>query len=91
MLAKKACWSGICMTFNDLNDVYPKDYFPLPIIDKLFDVTIGFCLMIFLNAYSNYHQIRIHLEDEEKTSFITKEYHLLHQNAFWVNEYKSYV
>lgn len=62
----------MCVAFIDLNDTCSKDCFPLPSNDQLVDTTVGFNLMIFLNAYFGYHQIKMHLEYEEKTSFISK-------------------
>ncbi|XP_057811617.1 uncharacterized protein LOC131025850 [Salvia miltiorrhiza] len=37
----------------------------------LVDATAGHELMSFMDAYSGYHQIRIHPDDEEKTAFMT--------------------
>ena len=61
----------LCIDFTDLNKDFPKDPFPLPCIDQIFDSTSGFDLLSFLDAYSGYHQIFMSKEDEEKTSFIT--------------------
>ncbi|XP_057803551.1 uncharacterized protein LOC131018872 [Salvia miltiorrhiza] len=61
----------VCIDFTDLNKAYPKDSFPLPHIDMLVDATAGHELMSFMDAYSGYHQIRMHPDDEEKTAFMT--------------------
>ena len=61
----------LCIDFTDLNKDFPKDPFPLPCIDQIFDSTSGFDLLSFLDAYSGYYQIFIAKEDEEKTAFIT--------------------
>ena len=55
----------------DLNKACPKDCYPLPRIDLLVDATAGHSLLSFMDAYSRYNQIRMHLGDEEKTSFTT--------------------
>nr|ABA97718.2 retrotransposon protein, putative, Ty3-gypsy subclass [Oryza sativa Japonica Group] len=61
----------MCVDFTDLNKACPKDHFPLPRIDQLVDSTAGCELLSFLDAYSDYHQISMAKEDEEKTTFIT--------------------
>jgi hypothetical protein len=57
--------------FTALNKHCPKDYFPLPRIDQIFDSTAGCERLSFLDAYSGYNQIRLKVEDEDKTAFIT--------------------
>ena len=42
-----------------------------PHIDLLVDATVGHSLLSFMDAYSEYNQIRMYPRDEEKTSFIT--------------------
>ena len=44
---------------------------PLPRIDQIVDSTAGWERLSFLDAYSGYNQIRMKVEDEEKTIFIT--------------------
>lgn len=61
----------MCVNFINLNNACPKDSFPLPIIDQLVDVTSGFDLLSFMDAFSGYNQIMMHEEDQEKTCFIT--------------------
>lgn len=73
VLVKKDCGiSQMCMAFIYVNNVFPKDCLPLTSIDQPVYTTIVFGQMSFLNAYSCYNHIRIHLEDKENTSFITK-------------------
>ena len=60
------------MECTNLNKAYPKDNFPLPKIDRLVDSTAGHALLSFMDAYSVFHQIPMWLEDQDKTSFITK-------------------
>ncbi|XP_019052151.1 PREDICTED: uncharacterized protein LOC109114258 [Nelumbo nucifera] len=62
----------ICIVFTDLNRVCPKDSFPLPRIDHLINAIVGYELLNFMDAFSGYNQIKMHPEDEEKTSFITE-------------------
>ena len=60
-----------CVDFTDLNKACPKDSFPLTRIDQLVDATSGNQLFSFMDAYSWYNQIPMHVPDQEYTSFIT--------------------
>ena len=62
----------MCVDFTDLNKACPKDSFPLSKIDLIVDATSKHELLNFLDAFSGYHQIKMHPHDIEKTSFITK-------------------
>ena len=59
VLVKKASgkWR-MCVDFTDLNQVCPKDSFPLLRIDQLVDSTIGHKLLTFMDAFSGYNQDR---------------------------------
>ena len=72
VLVKKAYgkWR-MCMDFTDLNKTCSKDSFPLPRIDQLVDSTAG--LLMFMDAFSGYNQIKMAEEDQEKTTFITSQ------------------
>ena len=74
VLVKKANekWR-MCVDFMDLNRACPKDSFPLPKIDQLMDSTAGHKLLMFMDTFSGYNQIRMAEEDQEKTSFITSQ------------------
>ena len=61
----------MCVDFTSLNKHCPKDHFPLPRIDQIIDSTAGCEKLSFLDAYSGYNQIRLKVEDQEKTAFIT--------------------
>ncbi|XP_057432272.1 uncharacterized protein LOC130725025 [Lotus japonicus] len=61
----------MCVDYTDLNKACPKDPYPLPSIDKLFDGASGNELLILMDAYSGYHQIRMHQSDKDKTAFMT--------------------
>jgi hypothetical protein len=61
----------MCIDYTDLNKHCPKDPFPLPRIDQVVDSTAGSVLLCFLDCYSGYHQIALHPDDEDKTTFIT--------------------
>ena len=59
-----------CMDFTNLFKACPKDRFSFPCIDQLMDATLGHQLLSFMNAYSGYNQIPMHILDQEHTSFI---------------------
>ena len=61
----------VCVDYIDLNKACLKDSFPLPRINQIVDVTAEHRILSFLDAFSGYHQIPMHLPDEEKTTFIT--------------------
>lgn len=61
----------MCIDYNGLNKVCPKDPFALPRINQVVNATAGSELLCFLDAYSGYHQIRMKESDQIKTSFIT--------------------
>jgi hypothetical protein len=61
----------MCIDYMSLNKTCPKDEYPLPRICQIVDSTVTCELLSFLDTYSNYHQISLATDDEEKTSFIT--------------------
>ena len=62
----------MCVNYTDLNKACPKDSFTLPKIDILVDSTADHALMSFMDAYSGFHQIPMHQDDQEKTTFVTE-------------------
>lgn len=70
VVPKKLNKFRICVDFKDLNKACLKNLFPLPHIDQMIDTIGGHELLIFLDAYSGYNQIKLDLEDQMKTSFI---------------------
>jgi hypothetical protein len=61
----------MCVDYTSLNKPCPKLPFPLPCIDQIVDSTAGCELLCFLDAYSEYHQIKMKESDQLATSFIT--------------------
>ena len=45
----------MCVDFTDLNKVFPKDSFPLPMIDQLVDSTTRHKLLTFMDAFLGYN------------------------------------
>ena len=71
LVPKKDVKVRMCVDFWDLNEASPKDDFPLPYIDILIDNAAEHALLSFMDGFLGYDQIKMVLEDIEKTSFIT--------------------
>ena len=63
----------MCVDFTDINKACPKDSYPLPRVDVLVDSTARHQLLSFIDALSSYNQIRMHEDNQEKTSFVTSQ------------------
>ena len=59
----------VCIDYKRLNAVTRKDHFPLPFIDQVLERVSGHHFYCFLDGYSEYFQIEIDVEDQEKTTF----------------------
>lgn len=70
-VTKKNGQIRVCIDFRDLNNAFPKDEFPLPITEIMFDKTCGYEQMSFMDGLSGYNQIKMDPDDERHTSFIT--------------------
>ena len=57
------------MDYRKLNKATRKDHFPLPFIDQMLDRLAGHEYYCLLDGYSDYNQICIAPEDQEKTTF----------------------
>src|SRR3954465_8479736 len=67
---KNRTWR-MCIDYTCLNKAYPKDPFALPRIDQVIDSTAGCQLLCFLDATTGYHHIKLDVNDQIKTTFIT--------------------
>lgn len=62
MLVKKANGKlQTCIDYSDLNKACPKDSFPLSRIDQLVNGIVRHELLSFMDAYSGYNQIPMHV------------------------------
>ena len=61
----------MCVDYTDLNRACSKDAFPLPNIDMLVDNSVGYKILSFMDAYSDYNQIPMVMSDKYCTAFMT--------------------
>ena len=59
----------VCIDYRRFNEVTRKDHFPLPFIYQIHERVSGHPFYYFLDGYSEYLQIKIAPEDQEKTTF----------------------
>ena len=59
----------VCINYQKLNAATKKDHFPLPFIDQILDRLARQTYFCFLDCYSEYNQIAIRLDDQDKTTF----------------------
>ena len=59
----------MCIDYRKLNSTTRKDHFPLPFIDHILEKLAGQSFYCFLDGYSDYNQIPVYPEDQEKTIF----------------------
>ena len=55
--------------FRNLNNVCPKDEFPLPNMDILIDSAAGHAMFSFMDGFNSYNHIRMSSKDAAKTAF----------------------
>ena len=59
----------MCIDYRKLNVTTKKDHFPLSFIDEMLERLVKLSFFCFLDGYSGYHQIPIHPDDQNKTTF----------------------
>jgi hypothetical protein len=59
----------MCIDYRKLNKATKKDHFPLPFIDEILERLAKHYFFCFLDGYFGYHQIPIHPDDQDKTTF----------------------
>ena len=72
IVPKKNMKIRVCVDYQRLNAATIPDPFPLPFIDSLLDEVVGKEMYTFLDGFSGYNQVKMDLEDRDKTTFITE-------------------
>ena len=63
----------MCANYINLNKACPKDSYPMLNIDYLVDGASGFGMLSFKDAFTRYNLVKMHSNDEDKTTFIINE------------------
>jgi hypothetical protein len=71
LLVLKRTIHGGCVSSTRTSIRPAKDPFVLPRIDQIIGATAGSESLCFLDVYSGYNQIKMAIEDQAKTNFIT--------------------
>jgi hypothetical protein len=59
----------MCIDYRKHNRATRKNHFQLPFNDEILERLANHSFFCYLDGYSGYHQIPIHLEDQSKTTF----------------------
>ena len=60
-----------CVDYRKLNSVTVKNRFPMPVIEEILEELASATFFTKLDMRSGYHQVRMHVQDEHKTTFKT--------------------
>ena len=71
LVRKKDGSLRFCVDYRKLNSVTKADTFPLPRMDDILDQLGGYKFFSTLDLKSEYWQIRVHPDSQEKTAFAT--------------------
>ncbi len=65
-----ANWKSIYIFEKKLKATTKNDPYPLPFMDEVLNILIGYEAYSFLDGYLGYHQISIAPKDKYKTTFV---------------------
>ena len=68
---KKIGESRLCIDFRNLKKASLKDNYSLPKMDHILQRVVGYKGISFLDGFSGYNQVLVHLDDQHKTTFTT--------------------
>ncbi|GFX52436.1 retrovirus-related Pol polyprotein from transposon 17.6 [Trichonephila clavipes] len=60
----------LCIDYRKLNEITVADTYPLPRMDDLLHQAKLTALMSTLDLRAGYHQVKVHVEDQDKTAFV---------------------
>ncbi|GFX09336.1 retrovirus-related Pol polyprotein from transposon 17.6 [Trichonephila clavipes] len=60
----------LCIDYRKLNEITVADTYPLPRMDDLLHQAKLTLFMSTLDLRAGYHQVKVHVEDQDKTSFV---------------------
>ena len=63
------------MDYRKLNSITVKNIFPMPVIEEILEELAGSKFFTKLDMRSGYHQVRMAVQDENKTAFKTHHDH----------------
>jgi hypothetical protein len=61
----------VCVNYKILNKITKKDQYPLSFCEMFLEEVVRHKLYTLGNGYKGYHQVKIALEDQLKTTFTT--------------------
>jgi hypothetical protein len=61
----------VCVHYKALNKITKKGHYPLPFCEEILEEVVGHEMYTFRDGYRGYHQVKIALEDQLKTTFTT--------------------
>lgn len=79
LVKKKDQTWRFCVDFRHLNTIIIKLRYPMPVIGKLLGELAGSTRFLKLDLRAGYHQIKLLLQDEHKTTFKTHHGHFQFQ------------
>ena len=72
VVTKKNGQIRVFVDYRKLNVVTITNAFPIPFTDNILNTVAGHDCYSFLDGFNGYNQIRMHPDDQEKTTFITE-------------------